>query len=78
MKKLYKIGQLEDAYEKLEDAYEKLKSMLDKGLCAPGHVRDAFKHAFEKYGKLKIAQEFLDRVDQVQKSDEQKLDFFSK
>ncbi|POO03367.1 Pentatricopeptide repeat [Trema orientale] len=63
LQKLLKIG-------RLAEAYEKLKSMLDRGLRPPGYVRDAFKHAFEKHGKLKIAQELLDRVDQIQKSDE--------
>lgn len=70
LQKLCKIG-------RLEDAYEKLKSMLDKGLRLPEYVRNAFKHAFQKHGRLKIAQELLDRVDQIQKSDEKKLEVFT-
>ncbi|KAM6546113.1 hypothetical protein CsatB_026849 [Cannabis sativa] len=70
LQKLCKIG-------RLEDAYEKLKSMLDKGLCPPGYVREAFEQAFRKHDKLNMAQELLDRADQTQKSDEKKFEMFS-
>ncbi|KAA0044580.1 pentatricopeptide repeat-containing protein [Cucumis melo var. makuwa] len=41
LQKLCKQGQL-------EAAYEKMKSMLEKGLCPPIYVRDAFESAFQK------------------------------
>ncbi|EXB68678.1 hypothetical protein L484_024693 [Morus notabilis] len=65
LQKLCKMG-------RLEDAYEKLKSMMDRGLHPPGHIRDGFEHAFEKRGKRKIAQELLERMEKVDYSDGKK------
>ncbi|GLT66105.1 hypothetical protein SLA2020_384940 [Shorea laevis] len=47
----------------LKDAYQKLNSMIGKGFCPPMHVCDAFKNAFQKYGKLNKALELLERLD---------------
>jgi pentatricopeptide repeat protein len=49
----------------LEAAYEKLRSMLEKGFYPPMYVRDAFEHAFQKYGKLEIARELLENMDKA-------------
>ncbi|XP_059654402.1 pentatricopeptide repeat-containing protein At4g20090-like isoform X2 [Cornus florida] len=53
-----KLGQL-------EAAYEKLRSMLEKGICPPIYIREAFEHAFGKTGKLKIARELLNKIDEI-------------
>ncbi|KAL5550219.1 hypothetical protein UlMin_000395 [Ulmus minor] len=68
LQKLCKTG-------RLEDAHEKLKSMLEKGFYPPGYVRDAFEQAFKKYGKLSIARELLEGMDQIHISDHKKLVF---
>lgn len=49
----------------LEAAYEKLRSMFEKGFYPPMYVRDAFEHAFQKYGKLEIARELLENMDKA-------------
>ncbi|XP_022766260.1 protein Rf1, mitochondrial-like [Durio zibethinus] len=56
----------------LEAAYQKLNSMIGKGLHPPVYVCDAFEQAFQKYGKLKIARELLDKMDKVCKHKEKK------
>ncbi|KAK6290731.1 hypothetical protein POUND7_002272 [Theobroma cacao] len=60
-----KVGQL-------EVAYQKLNLMIGKGFHPPVYVRDAFQQAFQKYGKLKIARELLDKMDNVCKHDEER------
>ncbi|XP_077229468.1 uncharacterized protein LOC143862327 [Tasmannia lanceolata] len=50
---------------KLEAAYEKLSSMISKGFCPPIYTIDIFERAFQKYGKLKLARELLEKMDQV-------------
>ncbi|CAK7322588.1 unnamed protein product [Dovyalis caffra] len=49
----------------LESACEKLRSMIEKGFCPPMYVRVAFEHAFQKYGKLEMARELLQKMDKV-------------
>lgn len=58
---------------RLDDAYEQLKSMIEKGFYPPVYVRDAFKNAFRKYGKLKIAQDLLETIDDMDKTEEKQL-----
>ncbi|KAF3449202.1 hypothetical protein FNV43_RR09930 [Rhamnella rubrinervis] len=55
---------------RLQAAYEKLNSMLEKGCCPPAYVRDAFEHAFEKCGKLQIANELLEKIDKYKRPEE--------
>lgn len=40
---------------KAGSADEKLRSKLEKGFYPPMYVRNAFEHAFQKYGKFEIA-----------------------
>ncbi|CAL2228700.1 unnamed protein product [Prunus armeniaca] len=61
LQKLCKDGQL-------EAAYEKLKSMIEKGFYPPVYVRDAFQNAFRRYGKSKIAQELLEKIDEIDRT----------
>ncbi|XVE97170.1 hypothetical protein REPUB_Repub02eG0288300 [Reevesia pubescens] len=65
-----KVGQL-------EAAYQKLNSMIGKGCHPPLYVCDAFRQAFQKYGKLKIAGELLDKMDKVCKNEEKKTNSYS-
>ncbi|KAM5570042.1 hypothetical protein ABKV19_017184 [Rosa sericea] len=58
---------------RLEDAYEKLKSMIEKGFYPPVYARDAFKNAFRKYGKLNIAQDLLQTIDEIDNNEEKQL-----
>ncbi|KAK9932597.1 hypothetical protein M0R45_019827 [Rubus argutus] len=58
---------------RLDDAYEKLQSMIEKGFYPPVYVSDAFKNAFRKYGKLKIAQDLLETIDDMDKTEEKQL-----
>ncbi|OWM67411.1 hypothetical protein CDL15_Pgr019871 [Punica granatum] len=53
---------------RLEAAYQKFAEMLQKGLCPPVYVLDAFECAFQKHGKGQIARELLDKIDEVQKN----------
>ncbi|GMY28097.1 pentatricopeptide repeat-containing protein At4g31850, chloroplastic-like isoform X1 [Fagus crenata] len=66
LQKLCKAGEL-------GDAYEKLKSMLGNGYYPPVYVRDAFEHAFKKCGKLKMAHELLQKIDEDCKPDETEI-----
>ena len=51
-------------------AYERLKSMLENGFYPPVYVKDAFEHAFKKSGKLKMARELLEKIENDSKPDE--------
>ena len=63
LQKLCKNGQL-------DAAYEKAKSMLEQGIHLSAHARETFTHAFQKCGKLKIAQQLLEMTDRVQKPEQ--------
>lgn len=52
----------------LEPAYQKFVSMLQKGLCPPIYVMDAFEHAFQQSGKGHIARELLEKIGGVHRS----------
>lgn len=62
LQKLCKAGEL-------GAACEKLKSMVGNGFYPPVYVRDAFEHAFRKCGKLKMARELLEKIDEGFKPD---------
>uniref|UniRef100_A0A7N2MUS7 Pentatricopeptide repeat-containing protein n=1 Tax=Quercus lobata TaxID=97700 RepID=A0A7N2MUS7_QUELO len=51
-------------------AYERLKSMLENGFYPPVYVKDAFEHAYKKSGKLKMARELLEKIENDSKPDE--------
>ena len=51
-------------------AYERLKSMLENGFYPPVYVKDAFEHAFKKSGKLKMAYELLEKIENNCKPDQ--------
>ncbi|XVF76913.1 hypothetical protein PTKIN_Ptkin13bG0305600 [Pterospermum kingtungense] len=57
---------------RLKAAYQKLDSMIRKGYHPPLYVCDAFRQAFQRYGKLKIARELLDKMDKVCKNEEKR------
>ncbi|KAI4345020.1 hypothetical protein L6164_012190 [Bauhinia variegata] len=63
LQKLCKSGQL-------GAASEKLKSMLEKGFLPSAYVRDTFEHEFRKCGKLKMAQQLLQKIEKVQEPEE--------
>ncbi|KAJ1391434.1 Tetratricopeptide-like helical domain superfamily [Sesbania bispinosa] len=48
--------------DELDAAYEKAKSMLEKGIPLSAYARDTFEHVFQKCGKLKIAQQLLEKT----------------
>lgn len=50
---------------RLEAAYDELSSMLAKGFYPPLYARDAFEQAFQRSGKWKMAQELLEKLDQI-------------
>ncbi|KAM3702547.1 hypothetical protein ACB098_04G033800 [Castanea mollissima] len=66
LQKLCKAGEL-------GAAYEKLKSLLEKGFYPPVYIKDAFEHAFKKSGKLKMARELLEKIDNDCKPDETEI-----
>ncbi|KAJ1443232.1 Tetratricopeptide-like helical domain superfamily [Sesbania bispinosa] len=48
--------------DELDAAYEKAKSMIEKGIPLSAYARDTFEHVFQKCGKLKIAQQLLEKT----------------
>ncbi|KAK3204481.1 hypothetical protein Dsin_018527 [Dipteronia sinensis] len=67
--KYCKLGQL-------EAAYEKLKSMIEKGIYPPPYVKDAFEQKFQKSGRLKIARQLLEKMDEECRSQKQEIRSF--